>query len=135
MAFKVNYFKRPFLILISLFDWYFLFLGCCAYKHQAKFLSWLLCTLASMIVFWMSAYVCGSAMVSSTPMLCPSVNSQWLTINWMWLYIAPAMAWPFSMKTRCSRDPSEVPRDFLHSIPIKSSPFSTKTCNMQKYCA
>lgn len=42
------------------------------------------------------------------------------------------MSWPISRYEIWTREPAEVPNDFLHRIPMISSPFSTITCKMRR---
>lgn len=42
------------------------------------------------------------------------------------------MSWPISRYEIWTSEPAEVPRDFLHRIPMISSPFSTITCKIHQ---
>mmetsp|Transcript_745 Transcript_745/g.1999 ORF Transcript_745/g.1999 Transcript_745/m.1999 type:complete len:223 (+) Transcript_745:1173-1841(+) len=76
--------------------------------------------------------VASSATVSPIPIDMPQCSSQWLTVSWQLLISRRVWSGPCSIQVTCTRPPPVVPRLFLHSTPVSSSPRRMSTCESSR---
>mmetsp|Transcript_45128 Transcript_45128/g.134765 ORF Transcript_45128/g.134765 Transcript_45128/m.134765 type:complete len:352 (+) Transcript_45128:2239-3294(+) len=89
-------------------------------------------SLARSMISLIVVIVASSATVSPMPMLMPWCSSQWLMVCCMLLMNTRVASEPCSWKIVCTKPPSFAPSDFLHSVPVSSSPRRSSTCESSR---